>query len=76
MIPGTGLRNPVTMLPKFHSVHVPCLGHSSLEFVFVVYASVFWGVVWLFAVLWHFVHSVARRVAESNDLQMDESSEI
>ena len=44
MISGNGLGNPVTMLPKYHSLLVPRLGHSSLEFTFVVIASVFWGV--------------------------------
>ncbi len=67
MIPGTGLGNPVTMLPKHHSLRVPRLGHSALEFVFVVYASVFWGVVWVLLVLWHALVALYRKAVDRRD---------
>lgn len=52
MISGTGLGNPVTMLPKFHSVRVPHSGHSSLEFVFAFYGLLYSVVRWMLAVIW------------------------
>ena len=52
MIPGTGLGNLVTMLPKYHKVTVPLLGREDLEFVFSLFLHLFWGLCWLLQVLW------------------------
>ena len=60
MISGTGLGNLVTMLPKYHSVPTPRLGHSSLEFVFALVACVLFGLYWLVAVLWHWLTCFVR----------------
>ncbi|MCK5133843.1 MAG: hypothetical protein KAR40_17040 [Candidatus Sabulitectum sp.] len=67
MISGTGLGNPVTMLPKYHSFRVPRLGHSALEFVFAVFASVFWGAVWILLVVWHALGALYRMAVDWRD---------
>ena len=43
MTPGTGLGNQVTMLPKYHTVRVPRLGHPYLEFTYDLFTHLFWG---------------------------------
>ena len=55
MISGTGLGNLVIVLPKYHCVPTPRLGHPSVEFVFAVFAFVAGGLWWLVRVLWYWV---------------------
>ncbi len=60
MIPGTGLGNLVTMLPKFYSVRVPHSGHSSLQLALVFYGLLYIIVRWLLIVVGYLLVKVIR----------------
>lgn len=52
------------MLPKFHTVNIPRLGHSGLEFTFAVYAYVLHGFWWVVELVVGLVEGVARLVRD------------
>ena len=68
VISGTGLRNPITMLPELHSLSALRLGQSSLEFAFAAYASVVWALVWMLSLLWHLLVGAALKHSKENNI--------
>ncbi len=52
------------MLPKFHIVNVPRLGHPSLEFTFAIYAYALHGLWWLMEVVGEFTRKMVRLIRE------------
>jgi hypothetical protein len=52
------------MLPKYHTVNIPGLGHPGLEFTFAIYAYALHGLWWVTEAILNLLGGIAKLIRE------------